>query len=191
MKKKKQKLSTINMILLLAFILITVSGVSYAFFTANLTGGEATTSITVGGGTMGIAYSGGAVINVANIYPKADAITTKTFTVTGTSTTDLSMPYKLTLQVVTNTFSATALKWRLTSTNTGLNGTPVPAKSTDQNIGTGASAIVLGNGSFTSPTSGAKVHTYGLSLYFPDTGSNQNADQGKSFTAYVIIENVL
>lgn len=190
MKNKKNKKTLYSIILGVALILITSIGVSYAFFTANLTGGESATTITVGGGTMNITFAGGNAITASNIHPQAEAIVTKTFTVTGNSTTTLGMSYKLTLQVTANTFTATSLKYQLASTNTGVNGTPVPAKPTNQNIDAGANAIVLGTGSFASPTTGAKAHTYVLTIYFPDTGGNQNIDQGKNFTAYVKIENV-
>lgn len=189
MKKKTRKLNKINIVLIFTFVLITMLGISYAFFTANLSGQEDETTITVTGGTMDINFAGGSKVSVSNIYPKTAAVATKTFTVAGNNTTQLNMAYKLTLQVQTNNFTANALKWRLTSTNTGANGTVVPPKSTDQNIPTGPSSIVLGTGSFTAPTNGSKVHTYGLSLYFPDTGGDQNADQGKSFTAFIKIEN--
>ncbi|MDD2505229.1 MAG: hypothetical protein PHF21_03015 [Bacilli bacterium] len=175
---------------IVALVLITSIGISYAWFSANLTGGEDSTSITVGSGTMDITYAGGPSITAINISPKSAAFATKTITITGNSTTDLDMAYKLTLQVQTNTFTANALKWRLASDNSGKNGTIIPAKTTDQNTGTGASAINLGSGNFVSPTEGAKIHAYTLTLFFPETSTNQNVDKGKSFTAYVKIENV-
>lgn len=190
MKKNSKKITTFNLILIMTLILLTAVGVSYAWFSANLTGGESATSITLTGGSMSIAFSGGTAITASNIFPKPEPAATKTFTVAGTNTMTLTMTYKLTFEVLTNTFSASALKYRLASTNTGENGTLVPAKPTDQNIPTGKSSIVLGTGTFTGPTGGSKVHTYVLTVYFPDTGTAQNVDQGKSFTAYVKIENV-
>ena len=56
-------------------------------------------------------------------------------------------------------------------------------------IPTGSGDYVLGTGVYTSPTGGNKIHTYNLEIYFHDTGLDQNADQGKSFTAYVEISN--
>ncbi len=43
----------------------------------------------------------------------------------------------------------------------------------------------MGTGTFTSPTGGNKVHTYNLEIYFPDSGKNQNINQGKTFKAYI------
>lgn len=191
MKTEKFKNSKLTLIIILTIVLVTATtGITYAFFSANLIGAETATTITAGGGTMSITYAGGTAINASNIYPKAAAFATKTITITGNNTTDLPMDYSLTLQVNTNTFSSSALKYQLASTNTGSNGTIIPAKPTSQNIATGASAIVLGNGTFVGPTGGNKVHTYVLTLYFPDTGADQNVDQGKNFTAHVKIANV-
>lgn len=190
MKKSKKKMTVLNGVLVIAMVLITTVGITYAFFSANLTGAESETTITISGGKMDIAFVGGSKITASGAFPQAAAIATKSMTVTGTNTTSTTMPYKLTLNVTANTFSATALKYQLASTNTGNNGTLVPAKTTNQNIATGPSNIALGNGSFTGPTGGAKVHTYVLTIYFPDTGGDQNADQGKTFSAFVKIENV-
>ena len=184
---KRIKNKSIPIIVLIICVLLISVGASYAFFTANLTGDETQTTITVKGGTMNITYSGGSAITVSNIYPKTAAWVTKTITVTGNSTTTINMPYTLKLNVTANTFSASALKWQLTSPNTGSNGTPIPAKATNQDIASGTSNILLGSGTFTSPTSGAKAHTYVLTIYFPDTDKNQNTDQGKNFEARVNI----
>lgn len=185
-----KKRNMTKVIMFVVVILLAVVGISYAYFTANITGTESTTTLTVTGGTMTISYAGGDTINIANVFPKPEAATTKNFTVTGTNTTAIAMKYKCSLVVTGNTFSSNALKYKMTSTNTGSNGTPIPAITTDQNIATGTSTLLLGNGSFAGPTGGAKVHTYVLSIYFPSTASNQNADQNKSFTAYIKTEAV-
>ncbi|MDD4407798.1 MAG: hypothetical protein PHX19_01980 [Bacilli bacterium] len=184
------KLKKINKILIkliyisLFFLLL---GFSYAFFTANITGSESTTTITVTGGTMDITFNGGNNINMGNMLPREAAWGTKTFTVTGNNTTTLTMNYHLNLIIESNTFSYGSLKYKLTSTNTGGNGTIAPSTSTVQDIGSGARSIFLGNGTFVGPTSGDKVHTYVLDIYFPDNGENQNYDQGKSFGAHIEI----
>ncbi|MFA7120466.1 MAG: hypothetical protein WC277_03230, partial [Bacilli bacterium] len=185
------KLKKINKILIkliyisLFFLLL---GFSYAFFTANITGSESTTTITVTGGTMDITFNGGNNINMGNMLPREAAWGTKTFTVTGNNTTTLTMNYHLNLIIESNTFSYDALKYKLTSTNTGANGTIAPSMTWMRGVGTGARDIFLGNGSFTGPTSGDKVHTYVLDIYFPEPGYNQNYDQGKSFSAHIEIE---
>src|SRR5574344_945121 len=113
--------------LVIGIILVIFGGFSYAFFTADIGGSEASTSIIVEGGKMNITYDGGANINLNNIYPKAEAWATKTFTVTGTNTTDLDMYYKLSLVVDSNTFANNSITYDMTSTNTSSNGTVAPS----------------------------------------------------------------
>lgn len=170
------------------FLLMIVIGLSYAYFTANMEGGEDTTTITVTGGSMGIVYHGGATINLENIIPNDNVVATKTFTVTGNNTTDIEMKYVLNLVVDSNNFSENALKYKLISTNINNNGTVVPSIPDLTNIGTGAKTIQLGTGIFDSPTDGDKVHTYNLEMYFPNESHNQNEDQGKIFKAHISIE---
>ena len=168
---------------LVLVMLVAVIGTTYAFFSANITGNETASTIVVTGGTLSIAYenkSGNITVN--NIYPKADAWVTKQFTVTGTNTTDLSMGYKIGLAIDNNTFSASALTYSLTGTNTAGKGTIV-ANKTNQPIGT--TAIEFGTGSF--PNGSSLVHTYQFQLFFKDTGSPQNDDQGKKFAAHITI----
>ena len=136
---------------------------------------------------MSITFNGGNNINMGNIFPREAAWGTKTFTVTGNNTTTLTMNYYLNLIIESNTFSYGSLKYKLTSTNTGSNGTIAPSTSTVQDIGSGARSIFLGNGTFVGPTSGDKVHTYVLDIYFPNNAENQNYDQGKSFGAHIEI----
>ena len=47
---------------------------------------------------------------------------------------------------------------------------------------------VLGNGSFSGPTGGNKIHTYNLKFYFPETQNIQNEDFNKIFEAYIKTE---
>ena len=176
--KKKYLVNT----LLVSVIVLIILGVSYAYFTANLSGIETATTINVNAGTMDIAFSGGSAINLNNIYPRAEVWGTKIFTVTGNNTTGAEMKYNLTLVINNNTFTSGALEYYLKSYNTDSNGT-VALEKTDS-INTGSSSILLGN------CWGNKIHTYNLEIYFPETGENQNIDQGKSFGAYVLISAV-
>ena len=182
--KNKVLLSIIGVIVI---ILITF-GISYAFFTANFTGGEDTTTITVTGGSMNIVYNGGDDINLSNIIPTNDP-EIKTFTVTGNNTTDVEMRYKINLVVEYNDFSEDALKYKLISTNTDNNGVVASSITELTNIGIGAKTIELGIGSFDVPTGGNKTHTYNLEIYFPNTTNNQNEDQDKEFRSYVSVAN--
>ncbi len=138
---------------------------------------------------MNITYDGGATITATGIYPNNDPVATKNFTVTGNNTTGLKMGYSLSLIMEEKGFSVGALKYKLTSTNTGVNGEVVPAISDAKDLYYGPSSNLLGTGYF-NETSGNKVHTYTLNMYFPESEENQNEDQGKSFKAHVAISDM-
>lgn len=95
-----KKNSTINIIFGVVLLLLVTIGLSFAYFTATISGSESSTTITVGSGTMTITYAGGSTITVSNIYPKAAAWVTKDFTITGNNTTAVVMKYKVTLLVI-------------------------------------------------------------------------------------------
>lgn len=189
MNKNKQKSFAFVLITIVLTVLLISIGASFAYFTANLSGEESATTITVTGGSMKITYSSGPNINIANIIPDDNAIDTKVFTVVGNNTTSLPMGYKISLVVESNTFSNLALKYKLISKNTSSSGTPAPSRTNLTNIGTGPSTIDLGNGNFTVPTGGSKTHTYNLEIYFPNAEYLQNDDQDKQIKAHVTVEN--
>lgn len=169
-----------------ATLLVAVIGASFAYFTATISGQETGTTVTVGAGSLAIAYAGGAYIETEKLQPvvEPDApVASKTFTITGTNSTTAIMPYTIKLVVVGNTFTSNTLEYSLDSTNTGGNGYVVPDKA-ETGIATGASNITLGTGYFSGVVS-SSVHTYVLHIYFPDTGFNQDEDKNKEFTAYV------
>ena len=177
-KKKQKKV----MIYILVISLICVVGVSYAFFTAEMSS-ETSTTVRADAGTMKITYDGGKDINLAGIYPKNDVWSTKTITVTGNNTTDAEMYYKLTLVVDSNTFKTDdPLQYELVSTNTSTNGKIIPNISKTNITGT---SIELGSGHF-KKANNAK-HTYLLKIYYPKKSTSQNANQGAAFSAHVEI----
>lgn len=183
MKFKRKTIFIFSIILLT--ILISIS-ITYAYFTALIEGNEETTSITTTGGVMNITYNGGANINISNIFPNSDVITNKTFSVTGNNTTGLEMFYNISLVIESNTFTNGALKYKLFTNNIDGNGIIPPNINNLEDIN--EDNIFLGNGSFTGPTNGNKVHDFNLEIYFPSTNENQNIDQGKEFKAYIKIE---
>ncbi len=166
--KGKKVVGIISAVVIL--LLITI-GASFAYFSASLTGGEETSTITAAGGTMNITFAGGATITATGIYPNNDPVATKNFTVTGNNTTGLKMGYSLSLIMEEKGFSVGALKYKLTSTNTGGNGEVVPAISEMKDLYTGSSTNLLGVGYF-NETSGNKVHNYTLNMYFPENGES-------------------
>ena len=169
-----------------ATLLVAVIGASFAYFPATISGSESATTVTVGAGSLAIAYSGGQSIETGLLEPVPepyDPVASKEFTITGTNSTTAIMPYTIKLVVTGNTFTSDTLEYSLDSTNTGGNGYVVPDIART-GIATGASNISLGTGYFSGVVSNS-VHTYILHIYFPDTGENQDIDKNKEFTAYV------
>lgn len=173
-------------IISVATLLVAVIGASFAYFTANISGAETATTVTVGSGTLTIAYNGGSSLTTPLLkpVPEPDApVISKTFTVTGNNNTIAVMPYTINIIVQTNTFTTGTLTYALDSTNTGGNG-QIAADIAETGITTGAGTISLGSGYFAGQVTNS-VHTYLLTIYFPDTELNQDVDKNKEFTAYV------
>ena len=183
----KDSNKTILSILVVALLIIAVVGASYAFFTARVSGAETYSTIVVKAGTMDISYNGGANIEALNVAPGWSS--TKTFTVTGNNTTSATMAYNITLKVTNNTFSTGALTYTLSgSKSSGGTGTLASNISTAASIATGASTTVIGSGSFLNKP--GEIHTYTLTVSFPETGENQNDEQGQRFAAYIEVASV-
>src|SRR5574344_2065839 len=179
---KNKKITIYSVLLML--ILIVAIGITYAYFTAQITGQESSTTISTDSGTLSIVYANGSgVISASNISPDSTPFATKTFTVTGTNTTTKYMPYTINLIIDTNTFSANAISYTFDGVNTDNNGGIASAVS---NTGiTGTTTVVLGSGFFANGTS--KVHTYTLKMYYLETNTDQSADMNKTFSGHITI----
>ena len=167
---KKSKNTLIVSIIALAFVLI---GVTYAYFSARITGLESASTLSLTAGRMGIHYSeGDENVSVSNIYPREQEWLTKTITLTGWNTTDLAMNYELGLNVTTNTFTRNYITYDLTLIS-GSVGTPISNITGGKINGTGH--IRFGYGQFTQAD--GDQHIYELKIYFKDNGQDQNDSQ--------------
>ena len=178
---KKSKNTIIISIVALAIVLITVT---YAYFSARITGIESASTISLTAGTMGIHYTeGNENVILTNIYPRETVWVTKTFTLTGNNTTNLTMYYNIGLNVTTNTFPDNYLTYDLTLVSS-TNGTPIGAKTNQPINGTGK--IKFGKGTFTNATN--DTHNYELKIYFKDNGELQNDAQEAVLNAKIYVE---
>ena len=178
---RKAKNTMIISVIALALVLI---GVTYAYFSARITGLESASTIRLTAGRMGIQYSeGDENVIASNIYPREESWATKTFTLTGWNTTDQRMYYEIGLNVTTNTFSDEYLTYDLTLLS-GTNGTPVASQTGVSINGTGK--ISFGMGTFLAADGDA--HNYELKIYFKDNGLDQNDAQGAVFNAKIYVE---
>ena len=165
-------------IIAVATLLVAVIGATFAYFSVTITGNDTATSVIVKTATLGISYESGNVILAENIIP-GTVIPTKTFTVTNSG--EVAMTYKISWVDVTNTFQdgsgdPTELKYSIAGSVTTGTGTTSSLAITQ---------APLANGDITGMTSitvdpGA-THTFVLTMSFPETGADQNHNQGKSF----------
>lgn len=175
-----------------ATLLVAVIGATFAYFTALISNGETGTTITVGAGKLLIEYASGSG-NMENIQTADDIkpeenkpAITKDFTITATNSTEAVIPYDLQLIVTDNDFTANALSYTLSSTNTGDNGnvaldiegTGIPTVSESP------LSIPIGGGFFTGIVTDS-VHTYELKIFFQETFVDQDIDKSKTFGAYI------
>lgn len=194
---KEGKRNTVLLIVVsIATLLVTVVGATFAFFTAVLSGEESATTVTVLSGSIGTVIDEGDAIIISNVIPQAESLLTKVITISHTNSIKVpgAFEYSITLDVESNTFATDHLKYTFThGTGTDATGTMIAETDTQTSIGT--SDITFGNGSITTPTGpggdGTEVsQVYNLDIFFPDTGTNQNASQGQEFTARIVVVDV-
>ncbi len=190
-KSKTVIVSIIGTILTIAIVSL---GVTYAFFSANISGSESGSTIVAEAGIMQIAVSGGNNVTAENIMPDNDnPWGTKTITLTGTNTTEKSMSYKIKLFVDNNEFKKANMQYTLTSTNTGNNGAVITSvtTATDITAAVGASQVLGGTTQVGYFLNASKVaHTYVLKLFYPETNTDQSEDMGAKFAAHIVVESV-
>lgn len=190
-KSKTVIVSIIGTILTIAIVSL---GVTYAFFSANISGSESGSTIVAEAGIMQIAVTGGNNVTAENIMPDNDnPWGTKTITLTGTNTTEKSMSYKIKLVVDNNEFKKANMQYTLTSTNTGNNGAVITSvtTATDITAAVGASQVLGGTTQVGYFLNASKVaHTYVLKLFYPETNTDQSEDMGAKFAAHIVVESV-
>lgn len=181
-KTKKAIISVI----IVAVLVIVMLGVTYAYFTAGITGAETASTIVGTGGRMTITYQNNSnIITMQNIYPRSSEWVTKSFTVRGTNTTDLQMNYKVYLVVDSNNFAAGDLTCSLTGQSETANQTMVSASGVSIPTSGNVQLGTLG----TFATAENVDHVYTLKIFYLNTNSNQNSGQGKVFKAHINITN--
>ena len=199
------------MITLLVISIIILIGGTYAYFTAGMSSGETEATLKVGAGQLKIKFANTNSVQIAeNVQPtpaktectkqtgayycdqsQYTPVGTKTFTLTGTNTTDASknmkMPYNIKLIIPQNQFSSGALKYTLIGSKEANDNGKVVNIDTWQDIPTGANTTgtILGSGYFMPGEN--VVHTYTFNIYFPDNHISQDADKNKIFGAKIEI----
>lgn len=190
----------------IATLLIAVVGATFAYFSATLTGTNNEKEYTVRSATVGTEFNGGADITATGIYPKEEAWGTKTFSIKTTSTKGVSTKYRISLVIDDNDttadetisdgaghikrFQANALSYTLTAieANAATKGTMPTA--TETQIADPSQDIVFGEATIYGNDAIEVTQTYTLSMFFKDTGTDQNANQGAQFKGHIAISEI-
>ena len=195
-----------------ATLLVAVIGATFAYFTAQVGGGESSTTVKMNAGVLKINFTNGNNVQTTEGFEPTKAavecekkegayycdqaqyspVATKKFTLTGTNSTlasdNMKMPYTIKLVVTQNQFSTGAIKYTLTGTKEGGEAAAGELVQIPEwvDVATGAAnAAELGSGYFLPGTE--TVHKYKLDIYFPDNHINQDTDKNKVFGAKVEI----
>lgn len=168
MKDSSKDLSL--MIITVLTIIVLIIGVTFAYFTTQMTGSNTSGSTITTAKVGDITFDGGAdFTNSTDIEPGWKE--TKTFTVT-TPATDVTSTVYIRLDY-TNAFQD--LTWSLTGTgaNSEITGV-IPTASTSTTVTLVTLTI--------NPSSSAQTFNYSLTIELPNKTTNQDYDQGKTFS---------
>ena len=190
----------------IATLLIAVVGATFAYFSATLTGTNNEKEYTVRSATVGTEFNGGADITATGIYPKEEAWGTKTFSIKTTSTKGVSTKYRITLVIDNNDttadttisdgaghikrFQANALSYTLTASEANAATEGIMPTATETQIANPSQDIVFGEATIYGNDAVEVTQTYTLSMFFKDTGTDQNANQGAQFKAHISISEI-
>lgn len=199
-----------------ATLLVAVIGATFAYFTAQVGGGESTTTVKMNAGVLKINFTNGNTVQSTEGFEPTKATTecpdkkvnetdgyycdqaqytpvaTKKFTLTGTNTTlasdNMKMPYTIKLVITQNQFSDGAIKYTLVGTKTGEDTATGELAQIPTWVGvkSGAAEAAVIGNGYFLPGTDT-VHSYDLNIYFPDNHVNQDVDKNKVFGAKVEI----
>lgn len=189
MNENGGKSSTILLTVIgIATLLVVVTGATFAFFAANLTGNDNKTSIRVQAASTGttITFQGGETItNLVGIYPRDEAWVTKDITLkstaVGDATSNATSKYTFKLVVAENGYDTGDIQYTFVNkkaTNVNTDFTQVASKTNLAASDDIAHGIV--------PNNKAAEIVYTLSIYYvnnPD--KNQNNGSERKLKIYV------
>ena len=163
----------------IALLLLLTTGLSYAWFSASISGNENAKNVVVEAGTLSLVYTDGPEIKAQNIKPSWS--TTKEVSVKNTGTLDAN--YNIIWQSLTNeitnnemVISATCQRLNSTGTVEGTCESISQAAISDMTI---AKKINIEAGI---------THKYTFTILFKETNADQNTNQGKKFNGVLGIE---
>lgn len=170
----------------IATLLVAIVGATFAWFSATVTTTDgASNSVIITTATLGtVTFSNGAEINVNNIYPGWSD--TKTVSVTSDSNATAAVPYVITLHIAANTFARQGgptnqgyIQYTYTASGNDASNALTTARPITET--SGAIDIISG----TLPAASSVTHTYVITFTFPELSSDQNSQQGQTFSAWL------
>ncbi len=163
----------------IALLLLLTTGLSYAYFSASISGNENAKNVVVEAGTLSLVYTDGPEIKAQNIKPSWS--TTKEVSVKNTGTLDTN--YNVIWQSLTNeitnnemVISATCQRLNASGTVEGTCESISQAPISDMTI---AKRVSIESGI---------THKYTFTILFKETNADQNTNQGKKFNGVLGIE---
>ncbi len=163
----------------IALLLLLTTGLSYAWFSASISGNENAKNVVVEAGTLSLVYTDGPEIKAQNIKPGWS--TTKEVSVKNTGTLDTN--YNIIWQSLTNeitnnemVISATCQRLNSAGTVEGTCESISQAAISDMTI---AKRVSIESGI---------THKYTFTILFKETNADQNTNQGKKFNGVLGIE---
>ena len=163
----------------IALLLLLTTGLSYAWFSASISGNENAKNVVVEAGTLSLVYTDGPEIKAQNIKPSWS--TTKEVSVKNTGTLDAN--YNIIWQSLTNeitnnemVISATCQRLNASGTVEGTCESISQAAISDMTI---AKRVSIESGI---------THKYTFTILFKETNADQNTNQGKKFNGVLGIE---
>ena len=163
----------------LVLLLLLTTGLSYAYFSTNVSGNDNAKDVVVNAGTLSLVYTDGPEIKVENIRPGKTITKEVTVKNTGTLDTNYNIIWQLLVNEITNdelVLSATCQRLNSAGTVEGTCESISQAPISDMTI---AKKISIESG-FT--------HKYTFTILFKETNSDQNYNQGKEFNGVLGIE---
>ena len=167
-----KKVISISFLALALFMLLAVS---YAYFTATVTGNDEAKKTTLTTGTMSLKLTGPTEVTTKENMIPGESVSIE-FKVENTGT--VATYYNLDMIEVTNTFNPKSDLVYSVKSDKGANKENTIAPS---DKGTLIPNIRIEKG---------ETHSYTLTITFLETHSNQNSNQGKTFTGRVQINNI-
>ncbi len=163
----------------LVLLLLLTTGLSYAYFSTNVSGNDNAKDVVVNAGTLSLVYTDGPEIKVENIRPGKTITKEVSVKNTGTLDTNYNIIWQSLVNEITNdelVLSATCQRLNANGTVEGTCNSISQVPISDTTIGR---KISIESG-FT--------HKYTFTILFKETNANQNYNQGKEFNGVLGIE---